>query len=78
MRCQDDWFNKFGDMALNHFGRIHEPKRTGCDSAWYKSFDYQGYRNLPNRHYLVNDLLGERRLITEQQYDDDNFQSPTN
>ena len=25
MRCQDDWFRKFGDQAVNHFGRIHEP-----------------------------------------------------
>jgi len=28
LNCQNDWFNKFGDMAVDHFGRIHEPKRT--------------------------------------------------
>ena len=22
--CERDWFNKFGDQALNHFGRITE------------------------------------------------------
>ena len=76
MRCRDDWFNTFGKRAIDHFGRIHEPKRTGCDSAWYKSYDYRGYRNEPNRHYIVNDLLGERRPITEQQYRDDNYTSP--
>ena len=27
LRCQDDWFRKFGEQAINHFGRIHEPKR---------------------------------------------------
>ena len=26
--CQDDWFRKFGTRAIDHFGRIHEPKRT--------------------------------------------------
>ena len=26
MRCQSDWFQKFGEQAVNHFGRIHEPK----------------------------------------------------
>ena len=26
--CERDWFVKFGEMALSHFGRIHEPKRT--------------------------------------------------
>ncbi len=74
MRCQDDWFNKFGDMALNHFGRIHEPKRTGCDAAWYKFRDWRGYDN--NDYYFVNDLLGERRPITQAQYNDENFTSP--
>ena len=27
MRCQADWFRKFGEQAINHFGRIHEPKK---------------------------------------------------
>ena len=76
--CRDDWFNEFGKRAVDHFGRIYEPKRTGCDVAWYKSYDYRGYRNESNRHFIVNDLLGERRPITEAQYNDDNFTSPTN
>ena len=74
--CERDWFNKFGKMALDHFGRIHEPKRTSASGAWYKAYDYRGYRNEPNRHYIVNDLLGERRPITQEQYQDDNFTSP--
>ena len=80
LNCQNDWFNKFGDMAINHFGRIHEPKRTGCDSAWYKDYTYN-YDHTNNRsnntHYFVNDLLGERRPITQQQYDDTNLRTPT-
>ena len=77
MQCERDWFDKFGNMALDHFGRIHEPKRVGCDSAWYKSYDYRGYRDEPNRHYFVNDLLGERRSITEQQYNDTELTQPS-
>ena len=69
--CQNDWFVKFGDMAVDHFGRIHEPKRTNCDQAWYK--DYRWVSGGNHDHYFVNDLLGERRPITEQQYQDDNF-----
>ena len=81
MTCERDWFNKFGKMALDHFGRIHEPKRTDASSAWYKDYRYirgQDY-NSPNRynHFFVNDLLGERRPITEQQYNDDNLTTPT-
>ena len=76
MRCQSDWFNKFGDMALNHFGRLHTPKRTGCDSAWYKSYDWRHSSEGGSRHYFVNDLLGERRPITQAQYNDESFVSP--
>ena len=72
--CQNDWFVKFGDMAVDHFGRIHEPKRTNCDQAWYK--DYRWVSGGNHDHYFVNDLLGERRPITEQQYQDDNFTLP--
>ena len=65
MTCMYDWFNKFGDMAVNHFGRIHEPKRVDCDSAWYKDYDWRANGHL---HYIKNDLLGQRISITEQQY----------
>ena len=73
-QCQHDWLNKFGKQAVDHFGRIHEPKRTDASGAWYK--DYTWGSNNNHRHYFANDLLGERRPITEQQYQDDNFTSP--
>ena len=75
MRCQNDWFTLHGQRAVDHFGRIHEPKRTGCDSAWYK--DYVWGSNNNHRHYFINDLLGERKPITEQQYNDENLRTPT-
>ena len=74
MICQNDWFAKFGNLAVDHFGRIHEPKRTGCDSAWYKDYKYN-YNNGSNSnydHYIVNDLLGQRIPITAQQYENCN------
>jgi len=81
MQCERDWFDKFGNMAVDHFGRIHEPKRTGCDSAWYKDYDWnRSHLNDGNgieHHYFVNDLLGERRPITREQYQDKNFTTPT-
>jgi hypothetical protein len=76
MRCQTEWFNKFGSMALDHFGRIHEPKRQDASSAWYKDMVYLSYRDLPNEYYFKNDLLGERRPITQQQYNDKNLTAP--
>ena len=74
LMCQDDWFKKFGNNAIDHFGRIYEPKRTGCNSAWYKDYKYN-YNNGSNSnydHYIVNDLLGQRIPITAQQYENCN------
>ena len=78
--CMYEWFTMYGTRAIDHFGRIHEPKRTGCDSAWYKDYRWDRARVVNGRatyiHYFVNDLLGERRPITQAQYDDENFVSP--
>ena len=74
MTCERDWYDKFGEMALDKFGRIHEPKRTSCERAWYKFRDWRGGSN--NTYYFINDLLGERRPITQQQYNDENLVRP--
>ena len=77
-RCEYDWVEKFADKAIDHFGRITEPKKVLCDQAWYKSYKYN-YNNGSNSnydHYLVNDLLGQRIPITQSQYDDDTFVVP--
>jgi len=78
LNCQDDWFRTFGTRAIDHFGRVVEAKRTGCDSGWYKDYKYN-YNNGSNSnydHYFVNDLLGQRISITQQQYDDTDLVRP--
>jgi len=75
MMCRDDWFNKFGKLAVDHFGRIHEAKRTDASGAWYKDYDWRANGHL---HYFVNDLLGQRISITQSQYNDENITTPNN
>ena len=78
-RCMNDWMRMHGTRAIDHFGRLHEPKRADANSAWYK--DYKYHHNNGNgttyTHYFINDLLGERRPITQQQYDDTNLRTPS-
>ena len=80
--CLYDWINKHIEQALNHFGRTTEPKKTMCDQAWYKDYSrsYDGNINGHSTfsHYFVNDLLGQRIPITEQQYQDKNIITPNN
>ena len=76
LNCQTDWLNDNIEHALNHFGRTTEPKKVLCDQAWYKSYDWQS--NGRSIHFLINDLLGQRISITEQQYQDKNIITPNN
>jgi hypothetical protein len=80
--CMYDWISKHIESALNHFGRVTEPKKVLCDQAWYKDYNrsYNGNINGHSTfsHYFVNDLLGQRIPITEQQYDDENIITPNN
>ena len=73
MKCQDDCFRKFGERAVDHFGRIHEPKRLVPDNAWRKDSDYDWQTRTDSNWRFVNKLTKEVRPITEQQYDDESF-----
>ena len=70
MQCQAEWFDQYGEQALNHFGRITEAKVLTSDNAWRKSYDWG--RDNQHQHYVYNHLTNERRPITEQQYDNAN------
>ena len=77
-RCMYDWINKHIEHALDHFGRTHEPKRQDASGAWYKDYRYN-YNNGSDSnydHFFVNDLLGQRIPITEQQYNDTDLVRP--
>ena len=76
MICQDDWIHKHIEHALDHFGRVTEAKRADCDSAWYKSCQYNYGTDGNYLYYFSNDLLGQRIPITQQQYADKNLTTP--
>ena len=75
MRCQSDWFNKYGDQAINHFGRLKEVKHLTEKNAWVKDYDYN-YRDQTNpksNYRSVNKITNEQRPLTESQYDDSTY-----
>ena len=73
MQCERDWFDKFGEQAINHFGRIHEPIKLTADNAWRKQHGDYDHTNNRWNYVIENRLLGERRPITAEQYEDDSF-----
>ena len=73
MQCYNDWADTFIDRAIDHFGRLTEPKHLTEESAWVKDYDWRSSADESHRHYFLNKITKERRPITEQQYDDRNY-----
>ena len=75
LNCQNDWFNKYGDLAIDHFGRLTTAKHLTEDNAWQKDCDYD-WRATDNQYSnwrFVNSITKEQRPLTEEQYRDTNY-----
>ena len=68
-RQKEKVLRKFGARALDHFGRITEPKKLTADNAWRNRRDWGDN----TRFYAYNRITKEERPITEQQYYDNSF-----
>ena len=75
-RCQQDWFDKFGQRAVDHFGRIHAPIKMTIDNAWVKDTDYNTRTNEFDIYYFRNKITDERRPLTAQQYNNPDLVRP--
>ena len=73
MNCQNDWFVKFGERAINHFGRIHEPIKLTEENAWVKQDRY--YRE-DNRYSWYNRLTDQELPMTKEQYNNQDLVRP--
>ena len=73
--CQNNWFDKFGNRAIDHFGRTTEAKHLTEHNAWYKDCDYdwRGGDNQYSNWRFINSITKERRPLTEEQYNDSNY-----
>jgi len=73
LNCQNDWFETYGNRAIDHFGRLTEPKHLTEENAWVKDYDWRNTTDDEHRYYSVNKISKEQRPLTEEQYRDDNY-----
>ena len=71
MNCYNDWAEEFSDRAIDHFGRLTEPKHLREDNAWRKDYDWSSGNDM--RYVYVNGITNERRPLTEEQFRDSNY-----
>ena len=73
MHCYNDWFNKYGTRAVDHFGRTTEAKHLTEDNAWIKDYDWRANPDESHRYYFLNTITKEQRPLTEEQFNDNNY-----
>ena len=73
MNCYNDWAETFIDRAIDHFGRLTEPKHLTEENAWVKDYDWRSTTDDQQRNYTVNKITREQRPLTEEQYRDSNY-----
>jgi hypothetical protein len=71
LNCQNDWFNEYGDLAIDHFGRVTTAKHLTEQNAWQKTYDWDSNRDM--FYVYRNGITNERRPLTKAQYDDTNY-----
>jgi len=71
--CQAQWFEKFGNRAIDHFGRTTEVKHLREQNAWQKTYDWRASADDSHRYYFINGITKEQRPLTEAQYNDTNY-----
>ena len=73
LNCQNDWFETYGNRAIDHFGRLTEPKHLTEENAWVKDYNYQAGWNSERNYIYVNKITQEQRPLTEAQYNDTSY-----
>ena len=71
MNCQNDWWELHGNNAINHFGRLTEPKHLTEDNAWQKTYDWNSDHDMI--YVYRNGITKEERPLTREQYRDTNY-----
>ena len=71
LNCQNDWWELHGDNAINHFGRLTEPKHLTEENAWYKTYDWNS--NDDTVYVYRNGITKEERPLTKEQYNDTSY-----
>jgi hypothetical protein len=69
--CLNDWFQLYGDRAIDYFGRLTKPKHLTEKNAWQKTYDWNS--NNDTVYVYRNGITKEERSLTEEQYRDNNY-----
>ena len=67
LNCQNDWWALHGNQAVNHFGRLHQPKILTAENGWRQVWNQEHWNDNNAPRYIERNMLtGEERPLTSQ------------
>jgi len=76
MQCERDWFERYGEAALDYYGRIVEPIKLTEENAWEKDYDYDWQSGHSSNYCWVNTITEQRIPMTEEEYNNPHLIRP--
>ena len=74
LNCQNDWWSEHGTRAVDYIGRLTQPKIMTAENSWTKRQRYSWQQeNGQSEYYYYNMCTGDQRDITEQQYNNEEY-----
>jgi len=63
LNCANDWFEEYGNRAVDYFGRITQPIQLTENNAWRKRYRYNWERTMRGARGIV--IIGNENKATE-------------
>ncbi len=66
LNCQNDWWAKYGNQAVDYFGRLFQPKVLTAENGWRRVYNQACWNDDNAPRYI------ERNMITQEERPVDN------
>ena len=64
LQCANDWFEEYGERAVDYFGRVMQPIVLTEDNAWRQVWNTRHWDNDNEPRYIERNIItGEERNI---------------
>ena len=65
MQCERDWFDTYGERALDYFGRVTQPIVLTEDNAWRQVYNHRYWDDHSLPRYIERNMItgAERNIV---------------
>ena len=67
LTCQNDWWTKYGQQAVDYFGRVFQPKVLTAENGWRQVYNQAHWHDNNAPRYIERNMItGEQRPCSQR------------